>query len=85
MKHFAVGEALLAVEARIGELLPSEEDAQRRTGLPKGTTVIPRELGDKENTRKKRAHVARAIARHPEAVARVVAKAKRRSEKYPGP
>jgi len=63
------GKMLLSIEARIGELLPSEEET-RKTGAPGGAhRTLPDEFGDNKNVRRHRAAQARTIARHPEAVA----------------
>lgn len=71
------GKMLLAVEARIGELLPSpgemdKERARRKTGLPRRAplgSLLP------EGISHERSKCARAIARNPEAVAMVIAEA----------
>jgi len=70
------GRMLLTIEARIGELLPNAEEAQRlggqKPGTPKGgggTKVLPPDLS------RKRAQAARTIACHPEAVAQVIQEA----------
>ena len=70
------GKALLMIEARIGELLPSAEDAQRGgklKGIPKkewatrgDLKVLPHGISTKQ------AHRARAIASHPAEVAEAI-------------
>jgi len=70
---------LLDIEARIGELLPSAEEARRQSGqvtngrpTPKGKRkpVLP------EGITGKKAHQARAIKDHPEIVEKVKAQAR---------
>ena len=67
------GELLLDIEARIGELLPSAEEAQKlshkipRSGLPRSgphQKVLP------EGITERKAHQARTIKAHPDIVAR---------------
>lgn len=71
------GTMLLAIEARIGELLPSEEEAMKTHGgkLSGYHRTLPDEFGDDERHRKYRSHIARAIARHPEAVEKIIEEA----------
>lgn len=73
------GELLLDIEARIGELLPSAEEAQKlshkipRSGLPRSgphQKVLP------EGITERKAHQARTIKAHPDIVARVKAQAR---------
>ena len=61
------GKMLLAIEARIGELLPTAEEAARLSGQtagkPRGgSSVLPREFGETVDQRSKKAHTARTIA-----------------------
>jgi len=71
------GKMLLAIESRIGELLPTtkemdQERAKRKSGLPRSASIgslRPQGVGEV------RARTARAIARNPEAVAKVIAEA----------
>lgn len=73
----AIGEAILDVEARIGELLPSPEAAmgqsESKRGSRKGESR-PKIMPD--GISKHQRESARIIARHPEAVAQVKAEAK---------
>jgi hypothetical protein len=73
------GEMLLDIEARIGELLPSEEEMQKvRSDQYKG-----RPLSQQKGLRQRpegmsimRAHTARTISKHPEIVEKVKAQAR---------
>jgi hypothetical protein len=66
------------VEARIGELLPPVHEA-RRIGSSEGAAIREGKQTNSsarpEGMNKHQAHAARAIARHPEAVAQVIAEA----------
>jgi len=67
------GEMLLDIETRIGELLPSVEEmgtkeVRQRAGA--GQRSLPQEMTSR------RAHTARAIAKHPDIVERVKAQAR---------
>jgi len=73
------GDMLLEIEARIGELLPSREDAQKaaratgshRMAIPKGTAkILP------EGITHKKAYQARTIKDNPEVVAKIKAQAR---------
>lgn len=68
------GELLLDIEARIGELLPDKEEAQRlgrKVGkIPGVSKVLP------EGINHHRANQARSIARHPDIVEQVKAQAR---------
>ena len=68
------GEMLLDIEARIGEMLPSAEEAQvGKRGVIKGT---PQSKMLPEGMNHKRATQSRAIAGHPEIVEKVKAQAR---------
>jgi len=72
------GEMLLDIETRIGELLPSIEEARKDVGKrQKGIPITQREGGSVHpGITDKRAHHARAISRHPEIVEKVKAQAR---------
>ena len=67
------GKMLLAIEARIGELLPETDRAGRSTTPDSSGKRHHAEMPDEISKRQRDS--ARAIARHPEAVARVIAEA----------
>jgi len=71
------GRMLLTIEARIGQLLPDEEEARKTHGGKSSGhhRTLPDEFGDDAQHRKYRARQARTIARHPEAVAQVITEA----------
>jgi hypothetical protein len=65
------GKMLLAIQARIGELLPTSEEAQwgGRGGRER---VLPSSLGETANARSRRARTARTIANNPDVVEEVI-------------
>lgn len=66
------GELLLDIEARIGELLPSAEDARKTAFTGKERQKRPEWIDGKK------AHQARTIKAHPDIVARVYRRQRRR-------
>ena len=73
------GEMLLDIEARIGEMLPSNEEIARQRSEQYKGRPLTKQKGLKqrpEGLTVLRAHQARAISKHPEIVERVKAQAR---------
>ncbi len=79
------GEMLLDIEARIGEMLPSSEEAQRgaikQRGIPKSERASGHIKVLPDGISGQRAQQARAISKHPEIVEKVKAQARENETK----
>lgn len=71
----AIGKALLDVEARIGELLPTDARGMKLSEGASSKNVLPDFFGDTRNKRHKGATAARTIANNPQAVEEVIREA----------
>jgi hypothetical protein len=76
----AIGEALLDVEVKIGQLLPSADDARAGRDVPLHHARLPKGYNRQDDKSRHKAQYARALAANPAAVAAIKAEARQNED-----